>query len=110
MLLSNFIDSLSQVVIPHWAWHKVGPFDERLQVCHDRELYLRLLAIGPPTCVSIPLVTKFWQSHGLVTRNHCQTWLADGLLLLDIFYGRPENRSYLPLRPLAERLFRERVA
>jgi glycosyltransferase involved in cell wall biosynthesis len=110
MLLGNFIDSLSQVVIPRWAWHKVGQFDERLQVCHDRELYLRLLALGTLTCVNIPLVTKFWQTHSLVTRNHCQTWLADGLLLLDIFYGRPENRSYLPLRSLAERLFRERVA
>ena len=110
MLLGNFIDSLSQVVIPRWALHKVGPFNTRLQVCHDRELYLRLLAIGTPTCVSIPLVTKFWQTHSLVTRNHCQTWLADGLLLLDIFYSRPENRSYLPLRALAERLFRERVA
>jgi glycosyltransferase involved in cell wall biosynthesis len=109
MLLGNFIESLSQVVIPQWALQTVGLFDERLQVCHDRDLYLRLFAIGPPTCINTSLVTKFCQPHSLITCDHCQVWLVDGLRLLDIFYNRPENRSYLPLRSLAERLFRERV-
>ena len=102
MLLGNFIPSLSQVVMPQWALKTVGWFDERLQVCHDRDLYLRLFAIGSPTCVNTPLVTKFWQPESLVTRDRCQTWLADGLLLLDIFYQRPESRPYLALRSQAE--------
>lgn len=109
MLLSNFIETLSQVVIPAWALQKVGLFDERLKVCHDRELYLRLFAIGNPVCLQEKLINKFWQLDSLVASDNYETWLADGLLLIDIFYSKPENKYYLHLKSNAIRMFKERV-
>jgi glycosyltransferase involved in cell wall biosynthesis len=109
MLLGNFIHSLSLVVVPRWALAQAGCFDERLLICHDREFYLRVFAIGFPIYVNEPLVTKFWQPDSLVAHDRCETWLTDGLRLLEIFYGNPANSRYWALRPEAELRFRDRV-
>jgi glycosyltransferase involved in cell wall biosynthesis len=110
MLYSNWITTMSQVTIPRAALERVGGLDERLRVTHDRDLYLRLFAIGKPTQVNTPLVTKVWHPNSLVTMQHCQPWLTDGLRLLEIFYARPEGAPYRTLRPRIETAFRQRVA
>jgi glycosyltransferase involved in cell wall biosynthesis len=109
MLLGNFIHSLSQVVMPKVTFEKFGGLDEQFLVCHDRALYLRLFAQGVPVHVVAPLVQKSWLPDSLVTHAHCQTWLRDGLNLLEQFYRRPENDRYLPLRSKAEQVLRSRV-
>jgi glycosyltransferase involved in cell wall biosynthesis len=109
MLLGNFIQTLSVVVMPKWALDAVGLFDERLLICHDRELYLRLFEIGSPAHVPEFLVTKFWEPNSLVAAKQCQIWLADGLRLLEIFYKNSANAPYLPLRSEAAQRFRDRV-
>jgi glycosyltransferase involved in cell wall biosynthesis len=108
-LLANFIHTLSQVVVPMSVFQKIGLLDERLLGCHDKEFYLRAFALGQPIQVEEYLVKKYWLPDSIVTSNHCQNWLANGLKMLDIFYSKPENSAYLPLRKAAERSLRYRV-
>jgi glycosyltransferase involved in cell wall biosynthesis len=110
MLYSNWLPTMSQVMIPRAMLERVGGLDERLLVTHDRDLYLRLFAIGAPTQIHSPLVTKVWHPNSLVTMNQCQTWLVDGLRLLALFYARPESAPYRSLRPRIEAAFQQRVA
>ena len=118
LLLNNFMHSLSQVVIRRETIEQVGGFDIRLLVCHDRELYLRLLQyarsqteIGqsPLAIVDECLVQKFWSQDSLVLQNNSETWRRDGQAMLDIFYSNPVNQGYLHLRSMAEKLFNARV-
>ena len=109
MLLGNFIHTLSQVVVPVSTFQMIGLLNESLKVCEDRDFYLRAFTIGPPVHVPVCLVQKFWQPDSLVTQANCQTWLVNGLRLLDIFYNEPANRAYAPLRQQAESILRERV-
>jgi glycosyltransferase involved in cell wall biosynthesis len=110
MLYSNWIPTMSQVIIPRTALEQVGLLEERLLVTHDRDLYLRLFVIGAPIQIHSPLVTKVSYPDSLVTMNQCQTWLVDGLRLLELFYTRPESAPYRSLRPRVEAAFRQRVA
>lgn len=109
MLLGNFIHTLSQVVVPVSTFQRVGLLNEALKVCEDRDFYLRTFRIGLPIHVPVCLVQKFWLPDSLVTQANCQTWLLDGLRLLDIFYNEPANSTYAPLRQQAESILRERV-
>jgi GT2 family glycosyltransferase len=108
MLMSNFIRSMSHTVIPRWALEQVGPLDSRYKICHDQDLYLRLLAIGQPIYVKTPLVIKFWHPGSLVTAD-AQRWLADGLQLFEIFFSNPANAAYLPWRDAAQQYFRDSI-
>ena len=109
MLIGNFIHVMSQVVVPIATFQKFGLLDESLKVCHDREFYLRLLRHGDIVHLPRPLLQKYWLPDSLVTQAQCQGWLEDGLRLLEIFYRKPENALYQPLRSQAEQLFRARV-
>ena len=109
MLMGNFIHVMSQVVVSAMAFQRFGLLDERLKVCHDREFYLRLLRYGDIIHVQRTLLKKYWLPDSLVTQSECCVWLEDGLLLLEIFYSRPENHRYQHLRPQAEQRFRARV-
>lgn len=110
MLLNNFIHTFSQVVLPASVFQQVGLLDERLSVCHDREFYLRLFAQGKPVHLPQALVMKRWLPDGVVVQDNCQTWLQDGLKLLELFFSQPQNAAYTSLRPQAEQILRSRVA
>jgi hypothetical protein len=109
MLIGNFIHTLSVVVIPRAIIERVGLFNEELLVTHDRDLYLRLFEIGIPVKVDEALVTKHWQRDGLVRQKEGAVWREDGLKLLEIFFNRPQNSEYLPMREMATQLFLRRV-
>jgi glycosyltransferase involved in cell wall biosynthesis len=110
MLLGNFIETMSQVVVPRQPFERVGMYlDERLQVGEDVELYLRLFLIGAPTVATDAVAVKSTSHDGLVVRQGCDLWAAEGLRLLDIFFQKPEAASYGPLRDAAENALRSRV-
>ena len=48
----------SNVVVRRTTWQKAGPFDTRLRNTEDWEMWIRLAKLGPPACVSSPLVAR----------------------------------------------------
>lgn len=52
---------------------------------------------------------KHWLPDSIVTQSNCQDWLANGLRVFDIFYGRCENARYTHLRLALEKNFHDRV-
>jgi hypothetical protein len=52
----------SNVIVRRPAWHQTGPFDARMPISADWELYIRLARHGLPACVPRPLVAR--RIHG----------------------------------------------
>jgi glycosyltransferase involved in cell wall biosynthesis len=48
----------SNVVVRRTTWQKAGPFDTRLRNTEDWEMWIRLAKLGPPACVSSPLMAR----------------------------------------------------
>jgi glycosyltransferase involved in cell wall biosynthesis len=46
----------SNVVVRRSTWKQAGPFDTRLRNTEDWEMWIRLAKLGPPACVSRPLL------------------------------------------------------
>ena len=40
------------------TWQRAGPFDTRLRNTEDWEMWIRLAKLGPPACVSSPLMAR----------------------------------------------------
>lgn len=92
-LLDNFIDTMSIVVLRHSALRKAGLMNERLKVCHDRELYLRLVEFGGIVHTPHQLVLRFMHSDNLVG-NH-RAWGQDALLFVDLFFSdKARSQAY----------------
>jgi len=99
-LMKNLVVTMSAVVIRKDALMKAGPLNETLPICHDRELYLRLLFLGDLVRVPEVLVKKLRHEDNLT--NDYKRWTKDVFLLLDIFFSDERSRPYAKLLPAAK--------
>lgn len=107
LLTQDIISTMSIVVIRRDAILKAGLLNESLKICHDKELYLRLLYEGNIAHLSETLATRFIHSNNLSRNNH--NLLAEEIQkTIEIFFSdsrsipyrslMPEARSYAALR------------
>lgn len=111
MLLSCFVHSMSQIVIPRAVFERVGlRFDERLPTCEDFELYLRLLSAGNPVRLDEDLLVKHCLLNSCSLRDRGKSWLEGFFRALEIFYMTPKSIPYSYLRPIAEASIYKQIA
>jgi glycosyltransferase involved in cell wall biosynthesis len=82
LLLNNFVPA-SSVLIRGDALARVGLHDERLEVCEDWDLWLRIAEHFPFAYVDEPLVTVRW--HGRNTHLRRLPMVRDSLRVLERF-------------------------
>ncbi len=100
MLMSSLIWTMSLVVARRSYLLQTGLLNEALKICHDRELYLRLLAYGDYVHVPEPLVIRVEESDGL-TRN-IGLYAKEVIQVIDSFLASPEGKSHRHLRRTAK--------
>ncbi len=96
-LADVFIYTMSAVVVRKAALDRCGLLDRRLIICHDRELYIRLLQIGKMAHVQDALITRVMHDQNISTDY--QRWAQYVFLMLDIFFSNPQNQAYFSLEP-----------
>lgn len=69
LLVSNFIKTLSSIVVPRLAFEEAGLFDEDLKVCEDSDFYLR--------CILSDYQIIFSEFSGVTKREHTSEQLTD---------------------------------
>ena len=92
LLMDNIIHSMSLIVIRRDALLKVDPLNETLKICHDRELYLRLLYLGKIIHVPQSLVLKTTHDGNIV--GNYRRWAKEVLIVLDIFFADKRSQPY----------------
>ena len=105
LLVSNFIKTLSSVVIPRQAFDEVGLFDEKLIIGEDADLYIR--------CILSGYNIIFAEITGVIKREHAQEQLTKNLKLMEKcrfmrvekFYSLAEGR--FDLVPPRQRIYAE---
>jgi glycosyltransferase involved in cell wall biosynthesis len=95
LLMENIMPSMSIVVVDRAMLQKAGPLNQTLRICHDRELFLRLLFYGEMAYVPEILVTKIVHGGNLV--GDFRRWAQEAQLLVDIFFSHPLSQPYRPL-------------
>jgi hypothetical protein len=98
--MSPLIMTMSLVVARREALLQAGLLNESLKICHDRELYLRLLQHGDYVHVPQPLAMRVQEADSL-TQN-VRRYAQEVLLLLDLFFATPEGAAYRHLRSNAK--------
>ncbi len=96
-LADVFIYTMSAVVVRKQALETCGLLDKRLIICHDRELYIRLLQVGTMAHVEDSLVTRVMHDQNISADY--QRWAKYVFMTLDIFFEDAKNTAYLPLEP-----------
>ena len=92
LLMQNCIPSMSITLIKSQALIKAGVLNETLQICNDRELYLRLLYFGNIVHVPETLIIKNFQQNNL--SKDYWLWSKEVLTLLDIFFSDERSKPY----------------
>lgn len=100
MLMSPLIWTMSLVVARRRCLLQTGLLNEALKICHDRELYLRLLAYGDYVHVPEALVLRVQEADGL-TQN-IRLYAKEVIQSVDSFLDTPEGKSYRHLRRTAK--------
>ena len=100
LLMENIIHTMSTVVIRREVLLQAGLLNDCLKICHDRELYLRLLYLGEAVHVSHTLVIKVVHSNNLV--GNYRLWAKEAQMLLDIFFEDPRSQPYKHLKAEAK--------
>ena len=95
LLMENIIPSMSIAVVDRQALQKAGLLNETLRICHDRELFLRLLFYGGMVHVPATLVTKVVHDGNLV--GNLRRWSQEVQWLVDIFLTHPQSQPYRAL-------------
>jgi glycosyltransferase involved in cell wall biosynthesis len=117
LLTLDIILTMSVVMVRRIALLQTGLLNENLKICHDKDLYLRLLRLG--TFIHIPeiLVKKISHDGNLV--NQQLQLVEEDQKVIDLFFADPINdcyksceaeaRSYILLRKakLVKRLDRD---
>jgi glycosyltransferase involved in cell wall biosynthesis len=96
-LADVFIYTMSVVVARKNALDACNLLNKRLIICHDRELYIRLLQVGEMAHVEASLVTRVMHSQNISTNY--RRWAKYVFMTLDIFFSDPKNQAYLSLEP-----------
>ncbi|MGP1387195.1 MAG: glycosyltransferase family 2 protein [Thainema sp.] len=100
MLMSPLIWTMSLVVARRRCLLQTGLLNEALKICHDRELYLRLLAYGDYVHVPEALVIRVQEADGL-TQN-IRLYAKEVIQSVDSFLDTPEGKPYRHLRHTAK--------
>jgi glycosyltransferase involved in cell wall biosynthesis len=99
ILFGGVIQSTSLVVVREAAFREVGGFNPILAVCHDRDLYMRILARRPAVRVGACLVTKHRSKDALTA--DLELWERDAARLLSVFFASDASRRYRGLERAA---------
>lgn len=83
LLVDNVIGCSSSVAIRRRAIEAVGPFDRRLPLMYDLDLYLRILHARPASARAIPQVLAFYRRHPGQMSGNWRALRADWRALLD---------------------------
>lgn len=100
MLMSPMILTMSLVVANRQKLLQLGGLNEALRICHDRELYLRLLQIGDYVHVPHPLVLRIQEADSL-TQN-MRRYAQETLQVVDYFLATSGGSAYQHLRRSAK--------
>ena len=91
-LADVFIFTMSVVVVRASALKEAGPLNEALDICHDRELYIRLLEAGRMIHIPKVLVTRVMHSSNI--SSDYKNWAKYVFTTLDIFFSTPLGKRY----------------
>ena len=94
LLRGSFIGTMSQVMIPSRVLADVGPSDTSLRVASDYDLFLRIAAKYPFTCVKQPLVSwRCVETSASGPRHLRFRWGEEDVLVLakQLREGSPEK-------------------
>lgn len=94
-LADVFIFTMSVVIVRTSAIQKAGLLNEALYICHDRELYIRLLEVGDMIHIPQSLVTRVMHSSNI--SSNYKTWAKYVFLTLDTFFSTPASKRYKDL-------------
>ncbi|NEP19110.1 MAG: glycosyltransferase, partial [Leptolyngbya sp. SIO4C1] len=96
-LTNIFIYTMSTVIARRAAMEAVGYLNETLDICHDRELYIRLLSAGNMAHMPRPLVTRILHDGNMSADYH--SWAKYVFMTLDIFFASEQGQAYKDLEP-----------
>jgi glycosyltransferase involved in cell wall biosynthesis len=82
----------SAILLRKRDFERVGGFDAEIAVAEDRDLYLRLAAIGPLRFLGLPLVRRVVYPDALSHRS--ELWETGFELVITRFLERPEGRRF----------------
>ncbi len=94
-LADVFIFTMSVVIVRTSALRKAGLLNEMLDICHDRELYIRLLDVGNVIHIPQCLVTRVMHDSNI--SSDYKTWAKYVFLTLDIFFSTSLGQNYKDL-------------
>ena len=92
LLTLDIILTMSAVMIRRSALLQVGLLNENLKICHDKDLYLRLLSLGKFIHVPEILVKKIAHDENLV--KQLILLVEEDRKVIDIFFSDPINDCY----------------
>lgn len=100
MIMAPLISTMSVAVIRRDVFEKSGLLNESLAICHDRDLYLRVLRFGDFVNISRPLATRVQGEDSLTQKN--SLYCREVFKVLDIFFADSKNKSYKHLESEAK--------
>ena len=92
MIMAPLISTMSVAVARKAAFEKAGLLNESLSICHDRDLYLRLLQFGHFVNVARPLATRIQGDDSLTQKNNL--YYREVFKVLDLFFCDSKNIAY----------------
>jgi len=93
LLTQDVISTMSIVLIRREAILKAGLLNESLKICHDKELYLRLLCEGDIAHLPEKLVTRFIHSNNL-SRKKQDLLVEENQRTIEIFFSAQQSLPY----------------
>jgi len=93
LLTQDIISTMSIVLIRREAILKAGLLNESLKICHDKELYLRLLCEGDIAHLPEKLVTRFIHSNNL-SRKKQDLLVEENQRTIEIFFSDQRSLPY----------------
>ena len=94
-LTDVFIFTMSVVLVRISAIRKAGLLNERIEISHDRELYIRLLQVGNMIHVPENLVTRVMHDSNI--SSDYKTWAKNVFSILDIYFSTSDNQIHRDL-------------
>lgn len=91
IISNNFIHTMSVVVFKKAEIIQAGGLNEKLRICHDRELYIKILKNSSIGYNPLFLVNRRFSSDQL-TKN-TRLWYSEALYILKHFFNNEENKN-----------------
>ena len=94
-LTDVFIFTMSVVLVRTSAIKKAGLLNEKLEISHDREFYIRLLGCGNMIHVPKALVTRV--IHDSNISSDYRVWTKNVFMILDIYFSNSTEQRHKDL-------------